>query len=192
MLSEPSSHVNAQEDTGDSSEQGKPPKSWWQEALESILPALVIVLFINLFLAQATRVEGQSMEPNLHPDQRLIIEKVSYRFGLPHRGDVVVLKLPGRGSEPLIKRVIGLPGETVDIHGGHVYIDGELLQESYLQVRTRGNVSPRQVCEECVFVLGDNRNASNDSRFFGSVPLDNLVGRAWIRYWPPSDVGIVD
>jgi signal peptidase I len=131
------------------------------------------------------------MEPNLHPNQRLIIEKVSYRFGMPERGDVVVLKLPGRGSDPLIKRVIGLPGETIEIRGGYVYVDGERLQEPYLHVRTRGNTSPREVCDGCVFVLGDNRNASNDSRFFGPVPVDQIVGRAWIRYWPPSDVGVI-
>ena len=190
VLSEPPPQIGTLEEYR-SREERKRPKSWGQEALESVLPALVIVLFINLFLAQATRVEGQSMEPNLHPNQRLIIEKVSYRFGIPERGDVVVLKLPGRGSEPLIKRVVGLPGETIEIRGGYVYIDGERLQEPYLQVRTRGNTSPREVCDGCVFVLGDNRNASNDSRFFGAVPVDQIVGRAWIRYWPPSDVGVI-
>lgn len=188
MLSEPSLRTDAPEEDR---EERDPLKSWWQDALESILPALVIVLFINLFLAQATRVEGQSMEPNLCPNQRLIVEKVSYRFDLPERGDVVVLKLPSRETEPLIKRVIGLPGETVEIRNGCVFIDGEPLRESYLQVQTYGNIPPRKVPEGYVFVLGDNRNASNDSRFFGPVPLDNIVGRAWIRYWPPSDVGVV-
>lgn len=187
MVSRPS----LQADTPGDEEKKEPQKSWLRDALESILPALVIVLFINAFLAQATRVEGQSMEPNLHPNQRLIIEKVSYRFDMPERGDIVVLKLPGRRSEPLIKRVIGLPGETVEIHGGQVFINGKPLKEPYLRTRTYGDMPPRKVPEGCIFVLGDNRNASNDSRFFGPVPLENIVGRAWIRYWPPSDIGIV-
>jgi len=185
------SRPSLQADTPGDEEKKEPQKSWLRDALESILPALVIVLFINAFLAQATRVEGQSMEPNLHPNQRLIIEKVSYRFDMPERGDIVVLKLPGRRSEPLIKRVIGLPGETVEIHGGQVFINGKPLKEPYLRTRTYGDMPPRKVPEGCIFVLGDNRNASNDSRFFGPVPLENIVGRAWIRYWPPSDIGIV-
>lgn len=166
-------------------------KSWLRELLESVLPALIIVLVVNVFLAQATRVEGQSMEPNLHDDQRLIIEKVTYRFHAPERGDIVVLRPPQQSSEPLIKRVVGLSGETLEIHDGRVYIDGKLVDEPYLNQPTWGTVDPILIPEGHVFVMGDNRRASNDSRAFGVVALDDIIGRAWMRYWPPSEVGIV-
>ena len=166
-------------------------KQWIRELLESVLPALVIVLVVNIFLAQATRVEGQSMEPNLHDSQRLIIEKISYRFHPPRRGDIVVLRRPNKSPEPLIKRVIGLPGETVEIKEGRVYINGEPLDEPYLNQATLGDMMLQLVPEEHVFVLGDNRRASNDSRSFGMVPLDDIIGRAWIRYWPLSEAGFL-
>ncbi|MBC7261041.1 MAG: signal peptidase I [Chloroflexi bacterium] len=162
-----------------------------REILETILPALLIVLVVNLFLAQATRVEGQSMEPNLHNNQRLIIEKVSYHFHPPRRGDIVVIKLPNRNSDPLIKRVVGLPGETIEIRDGHVYINGQMLEEPYLHQLTYGNVPPHVIAPGHVFVLGDNRGASNDSRSFGEVKISYIVGRAWFRYWPLDEIGFV-
>lgn len=164
---------------------------WIREILETVLPALLIVLVVNLFLAQATRVEGQSMEPNLHNNQRLIIEKVSYHFHPPRRGDIVVIKLPSRHSDPLIKRVVGLPGETIEIRDGYVYINGKILVEPYLEQLTFGNVSPHVIAPEHVFVLGDNRGASNDSRSFGEVKISYIVGRAWFRYWPLDEIGFL-
>jgi len=161
------------------------------EALETVLPALVIVLVINAFLAQATRVEGQSMEPNLHNNERLIIEKISYRFHPPRRGDIIVLRLPNRTSDPLIKRVVGLPGETVEITDGHVLINGQVLDEPYLNQFTYQGMPPRVVPPNEVFVLGDNRGFSNDSRAFGFVPFSDIIGRAWFRYWPPLEIGFV-
>lgn len=159
------------------------------EVLETVLPALVIVLVINAFLAQATRVEGQSMEPNLHDNQRLIIEKITYRFRSPQRGDIVILRLPNRNSDPLIKRVVGLPGETVEIANGQVLIDGKVLDEPYLNQYTYQGMPPRVVPPDEVFVLGDNRGFSNDSRAFGFVPYADIIGRAWFRYWPPLEIG---
>ncbi|MCL6430176.1 MAG: signal peptidase I [Anaerolineae bacterium] len=164
---------------------------FFREVLETVLPAMVIVLVINMFLAQATRVEGQSMEPSLHDNQRLIIEKVSYYVHPPRRGDIVVLKLPNHRSDALIKRVIGLPGETVEIRDGVVLINGEPLDEPYLNQSTYQGMPPRVVPEGEVFVLGDNRGFSNDSRAFGFVPFSDIVGRAWFRYWPPSEIGPV-
>lgn len=163
-----------------------------RDVLETILPALAIVLVVNTLVAQATRVEGQSMEPNLHNNERLVIEKISYRLSEPHRGDIVVLRLPSRLSDPpLIKRVIGLPGETIEIRNGHVYVDGEMLNESYLDQLTFSNMPPRKVSPEHVFVMGDNRSASNDSRNFGEVAISDIIGRAWIRYWPPGAAGVL-
>jgi signal peptidase I len=162
-----------------------------RDALETILPALLIVFVVNVFLAQATRVEGQSMEPNLHNNERLIIEKISYRFRSPNRGDIVVIKMPNRHSDPLIKRVVGLSGETIEIRDGYVYINGQMLEEPYLEQSTYGNVGTHVIPPGYLFVLGDNRGASNDSRSFGEIKLTNIIGRAWFRYWPPQEIGLV-
>jgi signal peptidase I len=164
---------------------------WLREVLETILPAVLIAFLINFFLAQATQVHGQSMEPTLHSDQRLVVEKVSYRFHGPRRGDVIVLKSPQQSSELLIKRVIGLPGEAVEIRQGRVYINGEEWDEPYLERSPGGNWGPIIVPPLHVFVLGDNRSFSNDSRAFGMVPIENIVGRAWVSYWPFNEVGAV-
>jgi signal peptidase I len=164
-------------------------KSWLRELVESVLPALAIVLVVNIFLGQATRVEGQSMEPTLHNSERLIIEKVSYRLRAPQRGDIIVLKPPRRSTVPLIKRVIGLPGEVVEIKDDRVYVNGVALEEDYLTQPTKGGMSPRLVPEEHVLVLGDNRGASNDSRAFGMVPYEDIIGKAWLRYWPLDRTG---
>ena len=163
----------------------------WREIGETIIPAIIIALLIHVFLAQATRVYGQSMEPNLHTDMRLVVEKVSYRLHSPERGDIVVLRVRP-DDELLIKRVVGLPGDEVAIHDGRVYINGEPLDESYLNQETRGNLAPRVVPPLHVFVMGDNRWASNDSRSFGPVHIDNILGKAWFSYWPPEAVGSLE
>lgn len=162
-----------------------------RDLLGTIVPAVVIALLIHAFLAQATRVYGQSMEPNLHSDERLVVEKLSYRFHGPRRGDIVVLHDPSGGPELLIKRVVGLPGERVTMSDGRVYIDGVALAESYLSQSTQGSGRSWLVPPLTVFVMGDNRNASRDSRVFGPVSLDQIVGRALFRYWPPTEIGSV-
>ena len=161
------------------------------ELMDTILPAFVMAFLINLFLAQGTYVHGQSMEPNLHEAQRLVVEKVSYRLHGPHRGDIVVIRLEGY-EIPLIKRVVGLPGEMVQIRDNQVYIDGVPLSEGYLPDIIQHNYGPKVVPPLHIFVMGDNRNASSDSRAFGAVPLDQVVGRAWFSYWPPDRVGLFD
>ncbi len=162
-----------------------------KETLETIIPAIVIALLINLFLAQATKVYGQSMEPNLHTNERLIVEKVSYKFHSPQRDDIVVIKVQSASKELLIKRIIGLPGETVEVKNGTVFINGQPLDEPYLARQTLGRYGPLQVPADYVFVMGDNRNASNDSRSFGPVAFDQIVGKAWVSYWPPDEAGVV-
>lgn len=165
-------------------------KSVLREVAETVIPAIVIAVLIHVFLAQATRVYGQSMEPNLHTDMRLVVEKLSYRLHTPQRGDIVVLRVRPE-DELLIKRVIGLPGDEVAIHDGQVYVNGQPLEESYLNQETRGNLAARIVPPLHVFVMGDNRGASNDSRSFGPVHIDNIVGKAWLSYWPPEAIGPV-
>lgn len=165
---------------------------WLIELSETVLPAIVIAVLINLFLAQATRVYGHSMEPTLYTNQRLVVEKVSYKLHIPQRGDVVVLHLPNQSRELLIKRVIALPGETIEVKEGGVYINGERLAEPYLNFETRGSYGPLVIPADHIFVMGDNRGASNDSRSFGPVQIDQVVGRAWISYWPFEELGLVE
>jgi len=163
-----------------------------REIAETVLPAIIIALVINLFLAQATQVLGQSMEPTLHSAQRVVIEKVTYRlFHGPRRGDIVVLRMPGQ-SDMLIKRVVGLPGETIEIDNGIVFIEDERLDEPWTVRLGGGSYGPMTVPPLHVVVLGDNRGASNDSRNFGPIPIDSIVGRAWFCYWPPKDIGTVE
>jgi signal peptidase I len=166
-----------------------------RELAETIVPAVVIAVFINLFLVQATQVLGQSMEPNLHTQQRVLVEKVSYRFlHAPQRGDIVVIDLDkeNKSDDMLIKRVIGLPGDTIEIRSGEVIIDGKRLEESWTTNLGGGNYGPKTIPPLHVFVMGDNRGASNDSRSFGPVHVDNLVGRAWFSYWPLENVGFIE
>ncbi|MGQ9466896.1 MAG: signal peptidase I [Anaerolineae bacterium] len=162
-----------------------------RELVETVLPAVLIALFINAFLAQATVVRGQSMEPTLHDNERVIVEKISYRMrGGPHRGDVVVLRLDG-AHDMLIKRVVALPGETVAVHSGQVFVDDMPLTEPWAVRQGGPDYPPTVVPEGYVFVLGDNRGHSNDSRSFGPVPLANIIGHAVFVYWPPEEIGPV-
>lgn len=159
--------------------------------LEISLQTAIFTFVIIYFVAQATVVHGQSMEPNLHTGQRLIVEKISYRFDTPHRGDIVVVDIDGF-DVPLIKRVIGLPGETVEVRNNYVYINGEILSEEYLPVLRQRSYGPYLVPEDEVFVMGDNRNVSNDSRYFGAVRTEDIVGKAWASYWPLTDIGLIE
>jgi signal peptidase I len=166
-----------------------------RELAETIIPAVVIAIFINLFLVQATQVLGQSMEPNLHTQQRVLVEKVTYRFlHAPQRGDIVVIDLDkeNKSDDMLIKRVIGLSGDTIEIRSGEVYIDGERLEEQWTTNLGGGSYGPAIIPPLHVFVMGDNRGASNDSRSFGPVHVDNLVGRAWFSYWPLENMGFIE
>jgi signal peptidase I len=163
-----------------------------REVVETIIPAVILALLINLFLAQATQVLGQSMEPNLHSFQRVVVEKVTYRFlHGPRRGDIVIIDAPAQ-SDMLIKRVIALPGETVEIRNGQVYINDTPLDEPWAVNPGGGHFGPLAIPPLTIFVLGDNRGASNDSRNFGPVAIENVVGRAWLSYWPLEYIGFVE
>jgi signal peptidase I len=162
-----------------------------RELVQTVLPAVIIVLAVNVFVARACYVENVSMEPTLHEAQRLILEKVSYYLHPPERGDIIVFYMPEVDQEPLIKRVIAVPGETIEIRDGHVLINGQVLEEPYLRQGTYPNRQPTRVPDQMVFVLGDNRGESYDSRYFGFVPFAAIRGRACFRYWPLMDVGVV-
>ncbi len=161
----------------------------FREVLSTVLPAVLIAVLMHLFLAQSSVVYGESMQPNFFTDQRLIVEKVSYHLHAPLRGDVVILRDPDGGALPLIKRVVGLPGERVTVAGGRVYIDGLKLDEPYLDEPTEGASRSWVVPPFHIFVMGDNRNNSRDSRFFGPIASDSIMGHAVFRYWPLDELG---
>jgi signal peptidase I len=167
-------------------------RSFAREMVETILLIAAIYAFVNLATARFV-VDGHSMLPNFDTNQFIIVSRVAYILGDPQRGDVVVFHYPLQYERDFIKRVIGLPGETVTILDGRVYIDGKLLEEPYIANFCRGKscdgewvVGPQQY-----FVLGDNRGASKDSQDFGPVDRKYIVGRAFVRYWPPKDWGLI-
>jgi signal peptidase I len=155
-----------------------------RELLTTIIPALLMALFINVYVAEAAAVkDGPSMQPNLYVGYRVFMEKVSYRFGPPQRGDVVVVDRPG-GAVSLIKRVIGLPGELIEVRGGRVRIDGELLEEPWVTFWGGPDYPAQIVPEGTVFIIGDNRANSTDSRVLGPVPIEAVEGHVVLIYWP--------
>lgn len=161
--------------------------------------AFVIVLtyLIITFVGQRTMVDGRSMNPTLNDGDNLIVEKLSYRFGDPQRFDIIVFPPQGAPKDHYIKRIIGLPGETVQIDDdGNIYINGEVLEEDYglETIQNPGRArEPITLGDDEYFVLGDNRNNSTDSRTdkVGNVKRSTITGRAWVRIWPLSDIGVL-
>lgn len=160
----------------------------WEMAKVTII-SLAIILPIRYFLIQPFYVKGASMEPNFYDHEYLIIDEISYRFNDPDRGDIVVFKYPKDPNQYFIKRVIGLPGEKVEIKDGRVFIDNQPLVEDYLadDVLTRlplRGYGDLTLADGEYFLLGDNRDQSLDSRHFGPVSRDFVIGRTWLRGWP--------
>jgi signal peptidase I len=162
--------------------------------LREILITLALALAI-FFAARATvqtyEVFQTSMEPNFFQGQRVVVNKAAYWFGGPQRGDVVIFKAPNGMNEEFIKRVIGLPGDTIEIISGVVYVNGVRLDEPYIQYQFTYSLPREVIPEDSYFVLGDNRDISNDSHRGWFLPRQNLIGKAWLVTWPPSDWGVV-
>ena len=186
-----------------------------RESFETIILALLVFMVLHISI-QNYKVEGPSMEPTLNQNEYLIVNKLVYLrfdpaevldafpfyegeseaddryiFHPPVRGEVVVFRSPRDPDRDFVKRVIGLPGETVEIVNGTVYVDGKQLIEPYLDRKDNTTMSPIEVEPGSVFVLGDNRGSSNDSRSWGPVPAENLIGRAWMRFWPLDHLDVL-
>lgn len=184
------------EDEGDAtfpetapSHEAQPPVArgaFLRELVQIVLPAVTLAIVVHLFLAQATVVYGQSMEPNLSPYQRLIVDKLTYHFRAPARTDIVVLELPDV-SDLLVKRIVALPGESIEIRNGEVFVNDVRLDEPFLNDLGHVSMPRMHLAPLQYFVMGDNRDNSNDSRAFGPVEREQIVGRVWVRYWPLDD-----
>lgn len=178
-----------------------------RELIETAILALLIFLALQ-FSVQNFRVQGPSMNPTLGEGQYLLVNKLVYLhfdprdlstllpffdlsrdtsffpFQSPRRGEVIVFRFPGDETRDFVKRVIGVPGDTVEIRQGKVFLNEEEVVEPYITYTDSRSMPPRQVLANTYFVLGDNRGASDDSRRWGQVPAENIIGRAWVRYWP--------
>ena len=174
-----------------------PQENPWLEAVKTIVTAGILAFGIRTFVAEARYIPSSSMEPTLQINDRLIIEKVSYHFHKPERGDIVVFSptaaLKAQNfHDAFIKRVIGLPGDKVEVKNGLVYVNGKVLAENYIAEQPNYAFGPVTVPPDQYLVLGDNRNNSYDSHAWGFVPRENLIGRAVVRFWPFNRLGGFD
>ena len=164
-------------------------RAFLREILVTLVLAIAIFLLFQ-FTIQSFIVVGSSMQPNLQEGQRLIISKVVYNLHEPERGDVIVFHRPDDHPADFIKRIIALPGETVEVKEGAVYINGRQLDEPYIKHLPRYTFQPKEIPEDEYFVLGDNRNNSNDSHYGWTVPGQEIIGKAWLSIWPPGHWGV--
>ncbi|HEX8770388.1 MAG TPA: signal peptidase I [Acidimicrobiales bacterium] len=177
----------------------KPKPSGKRVAVEWIvilLGAVLVAFLVKTFLLQAFFIPSESMDPTLKVKDRVLVNKLSYDFHDVHRGDIIVFKSPPGETnseiKDLIKRVVALPGETVEGHDGHVFINGKPIDDSYLAKGvTTSSFAPQKIPAGDVWVMGDNRGNSKDSRFFGPISEDLIVGRAFIRVWPLTAFGFL-
>lgn len=190
---------NADSSSLKSTETRPPIAGFWRsqrENLQFLAIALILALALRFFVAEPRYIPSDSMLPTLEVGDRLVVEKVSYRFHPPAFGDIVVFRPPdileelGYGQDQaFIKRIIGQPGQTLEVQDGRVILDGQPLTETYIAAPPAYDLPPFQVPEDAYFVMGDNRNNSNDSHVWGFLPRKNIVGHAIFRFYPPSRIG---
>jgi len=161
-----------------------------REIITTIIVGVVIFILLQTTV-QSFIVIGSSMKPSFEPGQRLLVSKISYRTGEPQRGDVIVFRPPNNDNTDYIKRIIGLPGDTVKVDDMTVYVNGVALDEPYINSAPQYYVRVKEVPEDSYFVLGDNRNNSNDSHNGWFAEDDAVVGKAWLSVWPPDMWGVI-
>ena len=172
--------------------------SWTRETLETVVIALLLAFVIRTFVVQTFWIPSGSMQPNLTINDRIMAYKLFYGINQVKRGNVIVFKFPLNPKQDFVKRVIGLPGDKIEVRDKQVYVNGNKLEEPYVVHRDgwntgvpRDQYEPVTVPPDSLFVLGDNRDSSEDSRYWGFVPAKNIVGRAFLVYWPPWRVRII-
>ena len=162
-------------------------KSQFQQVLAVVLIAVGVFLLLRVTV-QSFVVVGSSMEPNLEDGQRLLVNKVVYHLRDPHRGEIIVFQQPTGMHTDLIKRVIAIPGDTIEIKDGAVYLNGSAIDEPYIADAPSYTMAEKEIPKGEYFVLGDNRNNSNDSHRWGTVPREDIIGEAWLSIWPPGPI----
>lgn len=166
-----------------------------RDVVEVVVPAIILFLIIRAFFLESRFVPSPSMVPTIQVQDRFLLNKTAYWFKSPQRFQIVVFKPPARAGvkDDFVKRIIGLPGEMIKIHGGVVYINDQPLPEPYITPDRApiGEFGPYIIPEGNVFVMGDNRNNSQDSRYWGPLPLENIKGEAWLRFWPLNRAGVI-
>ena len=166
-----------------------------KETVTTVLLAFILALFIRAYIVEARMIPSGSMLPTIQQADRVLVNKLVYDFRDPQRGDIVVFQAPVNTgeSQDFIKRVIGLPGETVEITEGVVYVNGEAIEEDYLMEAPDYEFGPVKVPSDSLFVLGDNRNSSYDSHLWNAwLDINKVKGEAFLRYWPPNRIGALD
>ena len=165
----------------------------WLDYVKTIAVAVAVAMVIRTFLFELYIVDGPSMTPTLHNNERLLVNKLVYYLQEPERGEVLIFKFPKDQTRDFIKRVIAVPGDTIEIRGGEVFVNGIIQDEPYILSKTRSDYPLSTVPEGTIFVMGDNRNNSEDSRFrdVGFVPYDLVQGRAEVIFWPLEDWGSI-
>lgn len=166
-------------------------KSAAREWLETVVIALVVAFLIRSFVVQVYKVEGESMEPTLYTEERLLVNKFIYYFRLPRPGEVIVLQDPGKPQRELIKRVVAVAGETVEVRKGILYVNGEPIVENYKNTAfvSHAESGPVEIPAGHIYVMGDNRGRSFDSRAIGPIALDKVDGKAFLLFWPLNRFG---
>lgn len=167
----------------------KPQRPLWREVLQTVVLAFVLALLIRTFVLESFQVKGHSMLPTLTTGDRVLVDKLLYRIEGPHTGEIVVFQSPVKKNQIWIKRVIGVPGDTVKIVAGQVYINGHRYAEPFVHLNYRYNYGPVTVTPGHLFVLGDNRTNSYDSRYFGLLAEWRVQGNAFVVWWPPKAIG---
>ena len=159
-------------------------KSGFRELVETVAIVVVLAFVIRTFVFESFQISGNSMQPTLFTGERVMVNKLAFDIGKPKTGEIIVFRSPQVPSQDWIKRVIGLPGETVSIRNNNVYINGKLYPEPFLKYRQSTNYGPETVPQGDLFVLGDNRPISDDSRIFGMLPQSRITGQAFVIWWP--------
>ncbi len=162
---------------------------FFKDVLETLILSIVLFVGVNVISARI-RVDGASMEPTLTTGEYVVLNRLSYRVGTPQRGDIIVFHPPTEPQDEYIKRVIGLPGDEVEVRDGTVYVNGQPLDETYLNTKTNYPGTWRVPAGQ-LFVLGDNRNNSQDSHEFGTISMGSVIGKAVLVYWPPTDWAMI-